>query len=1072
MNTSLIESLKIKKKPHTKQNFYVSIPDIKPDMGIRDDSESFVPPSDIPTQPNIIDKTGSTDFDSSAFLQRIKNRGKITKDVVSKSVVPSTIKQPIIDVSKVIEKQPTCDTTGKPTIISKRRTVIKPSTKKTITEIIKPTTSISSSDTIELTKEFIKQRIDIKPQERIIASEYYLNSREKYINFINALFLPYKAQLEEDEKTLTCESRKGEFSLLTHQKIVRDYINSYTPYRGALLYHGLGSGKTCSSIAIAEGLKTTKEIIIMTPASLRMNYIQELKMCGDLLYKKNQFWEFINTDKDPQLNEVLSKALNIDIKFIQKNKGAWFVDTTKPSNYDSLSSVDKQSLNNQIDIMISSKYRFINYNGLRLSHLNKMSMDGSINPFDNKVIVIDEVHNLISRIVNKLNKSDSLGYRLYKYLMEAKNARLVLLSGTPIINYPNELGILYNILRGYINTYTIQINPTSTRKVDIEFFKFIFKDYGYIDYIDYKSSSKELIVTQNPFGFIQSSNQKVKKDDSSIDYKTFLSNIFKILKQNSIDYNKRPKLTKYKALPDTLDEFKNLFINEDFSIKNETLLKRRVIGLTSYLSDMDALLPQYDIAKNYHEEFIPMSDYQFGIYEIFRQNERKEETRNAKKKKSNINQLYDDAASTYRIFSRLACNFVFPEEFRRPMPSDIKNINENVIDESLPDNLFDEEQEGIRTESSYKENIENALNYIDENKYELLNDSNLINLSPKFLRIIQNIRNAMNDTKTDRLHLIYSQFRTLEGIGIMKYVLEANGFCQFKIKKNEDGLWNIDIKDEDRGKPTFILYTGTETPEEKEILRNIFNSTWGTLPTNLVNQLKEISSNNFYGEIIKLIMITASGAEGISLRNVCYVHLMESYWHPVRLEQVIGRARRICSHQDLPTEQRTVDVYLYLMTFTDKQKSSDSSIELRLKDVSKIDNKTPVTSDEALYEISNIKSQINSNLLTSIKESAFDCVLYNKSSKEKLKCFSFGETTSSNYSFKPSYLSEETDKIKDINKSTLTWKAKVIKKGTTKYAYKQDTQEVYDYDSYVSGNPILVGKLTKKDGKYIIQYNT
>ena len=69
---------------------------------------------------------------------------------------------------------------------------------------------------------------------------------------------------------------------------MRDYINIYTPYRGLLLYHGLGSGKTCSSIAITEGLKNDKQIIVMTPASLRDNYIEELKKCGDFLYKKNQ----------------------------------------------------------------------------------------------------------------------------------------------------------------------------------------------------------------------------------------------------------------------------------------------------------------------------------------------------------------------------------------------------------------------------------------------------------------------------------------------------------------------------------------------------------------------------------------------------------------------------------------------------------------------------------------------------------------------------------------------------------------------------------------------------------------
>ncbi len=43
---------------------------------------------------------------------------------------------------------------------------------------------------------------------------------------------------------------------------MRDYINFYTPYRGLLLYHGLGAGKTCASIAIAEGLKEAIESVV------------------------------------------------------------------------------------------------------------------------------------------------------------------------------------------------------------------------------------------------------------------------------------------------------------------------------------------------------------------------------------------------------------------------------------------------------------------------------------------------------------------------------------------------------------------------------------------------------------------------------------------------------------------------------------------------------------------------------------------------------------------------------------------------------------------------------------------
>ena len=109
------------------------------------------------------------------------------------------------------------------------------------------------------------------------------------------------------------------------------------------------------------------------------------------------------------------------------------------------------------------------------------------------------------------------------------------------------------------------------------------------------------------------------------------------------------------------------------------------------------------------------------------------------------------------------------------------------------------------------------------------------------------------------------------------------------------------------------------------------------IPKNLREELQKISTNNMYGEIIKLIMITASGAEGISLKNVRWVHLTDPYWHLVRLEQVIGRARRICSHKDLPDELQTVKVFLYLMTFSQELLDSNKSIELKLKDKSKLE---------------------------------------------------------------------------------------------------------------------------------------
>ena len=118
---------------------------------------------------------------------------------------------------------------------------------------------------------------------------------------INSIFASHAEEIAtEDDDSVSCEKKMGEFSIMTHQKIVRDYLNMYSPYRGLLLYHGLGAGKTCSSISIAEGFLESKKIIVMTPASLQRNYREELKTCGNLIFRKNQFWEFISVEKNPE----------------------------------------------------------------------------------------------------------------------------------------------------------------------------------------------------------------------------------------------------------------------------------------------------------------------------------------------------------------------------------------------------------------------------------------------------------------------------------------------------------------------------------------------------------------------------------------------------------------------------------------------------------------------------------------------------------------------------------------------------------------------------------------------------
>lgn len=1125
--SSLLEQLK--KKPVPKKKESIELMFEKREEPAKEDV--------IELQTKIIDESSSSaPFDRKAFLERLAKRAIVvpkisqavrppptpsTKDATVKPkkrlVVKTKTKLRLVDPSRAgpadtVEPKKSTRTVMPEHIKRLSKTINKGTITGTTAQrpMYRRTARVDKSivregpiESLIMDETSIKERLPEEAPPGIRASSYYMNNREMFVDFINTLFMDYRDELLDDSSKETCESRKERkgFSLLTHQKIVRDYLNLYTPYRGLLLYHGLGSGKTCSSIAIAEGMKDSKPVMVMTPASLRANYIEQLKFCGDLLYKKTQYWEKISVRSNPEYVEPLASILSLEPAYIEEKGEVWMVNAKKDSNFETLTTEEKESLNDQLDIMIRAKYSFISYNGLRKEHIKTLTQNGTVNPFDNKVVIIDEAHNFISRIVNKLKRKSAMVLDLYEFLLSATNCRIVLLSGTPIINYPNELGVMFNILRGYIYTYKFPLSVSSTKKIDNDYFKKLFEKYAIYDYVDYNASNTTLTITRNPFGFVnrlKSGEYKGVKFDErgQISNDDFISFVAKKLEKSGLTVaSKNATVEQNKALPDDIEEFRNLFIHEDGDLYNSNLLKRRIVGLASYFRDIEELMPEYNEDLNFHEVPVTMSDDQFAIYETARQAERKQEknSRKKRKKKQNQDDIYDDAVSTYRIFSRLFCNFVFPSSIKRPLPRDADSI-EDAVKESgnefdvdgasakdkvlSSDGQFDNEDEKQLEDESkknktdaYKKALDDALGALATRGDEYLSKEGLATLSPKFLHMLENIE----DPEHNGLHLIYSQFRTMEGVGIFELVLRQNGFSRFAIKKVGD-KWALDISEEDFGKPMYAMYTGTETPEEKEIIRNIFNSDWKYVPNTIKTQLEEKSSNNYYGEIIKVLMITAAGAEGVNLKNVRYVHLMEPYWHPVRLEQVIGRARRICSHENLIEAHQNIEVFLYIMTLSEDQKAGEESLELRKHDTSKLDRVTPLTTDESLFEISTIKKNINKQLLRAIKEASIDCAIHTKSgSKEPLECFTFGSTNVNQLAYKPGYSKEERDDVADINREKVTWAAKTFKLKGKQYKLRLNedgslSNKVYDYDSFEAAkktgtvNPIFLGVLVR-DGK-------
>lgn len=1101
-------------------------------------------------------------------------------------------------------------------------------------------------------------------------SPYYLNNRKLFLQKINQIFEPYMKELADTEEEITCGKLKAmgaagdKFQLLLHQRVVREYLNLLSPYRGVLLLHSLGSGKSCTSIAIAEGMKSHKKIILLTPASLKMNYFTELKRCGDPLYKKNQHWSFVSTEGRPDLQESLARSMSLSMEFIQKNRGVWVAEANKPANFADITDDQQIQVDNQLNQMIRAKYTDIHYNAPNLRKIiSEMSQNYTKNPFDNAVIIIDEAHNLVNRIVNKLSKMPKkpkkaiqlsektpVSIVLYEYLMSASNARVVMLSGTPIINTPSEAGVLYNMLRGYIKTWTYSVRVTTNQKVTTDTIRKMFHNENFetLDYMEYNQN--KLTITRNPYGFVNNTtgvcmpkkqpkkvmiskpknvtakvstnvktavkpsettlptfptfptgggaNRRTKKnrtsntnnevdeegfvdeeeevddtnnldmkyviptylqhtgedephmggatggaisDDSvdprykgvcldetgNISDKDFAFKVRDILNKNGLEVVGSPQIDLNKCLPDKTDAFLDMFVDTDTGdMKNPDLFVRRILGLTSFFkSAQETLLPSFVKTADgevYNVVHCDMSQHQFEDYASIRKEEYEKEKDMQKKKKKQGpgpgpgaggegEELYKDFTSTYRIYSRAACNFSWPQPPDRPIqPIKKTKAKKGVMEEvdkgeagaeaevkGGAESKEEEEEEIVGTEAEEEvEEIElddlgdevNEDDSVQENPdiasaMETLNDPQFLaeaklgSYSPKFAAILERIL----DDKNVGLHLLYSSFRTLEGIGILRLILLQNGFAEFKLVKTSDGEWSLDEVDDgsDAGKPRFALYTGTETSEEKEIVRNVYNGAWDMIPPNIAKKLEErdkAGKKNVMGGVIKVLMITASGAEGINLKNTRYVHIVEPYWNMVRVDQVVGRARRICSHEELPPELRTVEVFIYLSVFSEKQKTDRNYIDLMNQDTSRFDETIPVTTDETLYEISLQKNRINQRILEVVKQSSVDCALYNPSGKSGANQVCYGanmkNVTTNDFISYPSVELDSQVQEKTVVQRTKMAYREVTMKGE-KYHLNETTQEIYDHPTFMRAKKtgetmVPLGKLVKEGRGYKI----
>jgi len=981
---------------------------------------------------------------------------------------------------------------------------------------------------LSLTTQDILSRIPPPPTYTVPTTPFFMNNRQVFVNFIDAYL---KERTQGPQETIrTCADlgdKSRDTTLLQHQLVVKEYLSLYTPYRGLLLYHGLGSGKTASSIAVAEGLKSSKQIIVMTPKSLRRNYLEEIKKYGDPLFRQAQHWQKVRTQDNEQIILALSTVLGLSTDWVRSHKSVWLAKPGEKANYHRFrKDATRKKIDAQIDAMIQNKYKFINYNGLRGTNFPDIS-------FDNSVIIVDEAHNLVSAIVNKLkqrgDKNKVVFLRLYEKLLAANDSKVVLLTGTPMINYPNELGVLFNILRGYIKTWRFYLEGKPSEDAVMN----IFKRSQSMDFrtLEKENNSSILIVTRNPYEFQNvyegnaASYRGVKKVPGTVSDEKFKENVIAALRAKKIQVQE-VKVSLHTALPDDLEQFVDAFVDlTKDELKSPLKFMRRIVGLTSYFrSTQENLLPLYEKVDDFKVVNVEMSDYQFKQYIDARRSELKTDKNKRARQAATGSNIYTDMDSSYRIFSRMYCNFAFPVPPGRPVPAQFRSEKDALVNRVMRTvkNLrrFNEEQKGkiiadlqqhltsnddgedlqllvdhyllslqdgsnreigidkyvqkrgdilknepkpilleveepqeepqeeqqeqeqqqepeneeqeieadellAAKDQSYNAACEEALKVLQLGAADYLTPTGLEMYSPKFLSMLDNIA----DRRKKGPHLVYSQFRRMEGIAIFAMVLEANGFIRLKLQRS-GASWTLDESVTDGGQPRFALYTGTESDEEREIIRNIYNGEWSSVPSSITRVLNPDGKvDNRMGNVIKVLMITAAGSEGISLMNTRYVHLMEPYWHPVRLEQVVGRARRICSHKDLPERDRFVKVFLYLSVFSQAQEKSENQdvMSVLAKDFN-TQKQASETTDQYLYQLSERKERIATQFLESIRRTSIDCSLQPGANN----CLTF--VTNNNTSLMTYQPSMELDKDIEINAILTNVKVKV-------YTRKEDGKE-------------------------------
>ena len=522
----------------------------------------------------------------------------------------------------------------------------------------------------------------------------------------------------------------------------------------------------------------------------------------------------------------------------------------------------KKNIVSQINKLIDNGYEFMGYT--KLSHLieDKTSEKKINSYFDNRLIIIDEVHNIR---VNDDIENKKIANNLFSLVKKVKNIQLLLLSATPMFNSYKEIIWIINLMNLNDNRPSIEESDifdkdgnflTNETGEEIGKKKFVQKVTGYVSFVR----------GENPFTF------------------------------------------PYRIFPYQFDK-NNSFLNNDNIYPRIQFNNQNIIQPLEHVDVFN----------------IGIGEYQKKVYLKIINN-----LLNSTKKNENVDENTNEKLGYNKMQIPLeALNVVYPND-SLDGNTDNENINEFVGKDGLAKMVSNVDK------FPYVFND----NYLDDNKRSIFCIDNIKNYSNKIHSILNSI------IKNDGITLVYSQY-LYGGLIPLAIALEEIGFNRFTKKHT---LLSDEYKSKHKIRSDKYL-------NNKKYSYAMITGSTSIISSQNANEIKNaVSDDNIDGDVIKVVLISRAGSEGIDFKNIRSVHIMEPWYNMNRIEQIIGRGVRNCSHRLLPYNKRNVSIYLYGTTFENDENLIEGI-------------------DLYLYRISELKAIKIGQVSRLLKETSVDCLL-------------------------------------------------------------------------------------------------